>query len=92
MSREEKRSDSVIVAVGIFLMAAAIIAAVNFANSNSNTISMGQDIGGTILARYIGGGPTFYIAVDVNGKRVEVSVSEEEFEFYKVGDYFVIKK
>lgn len=89
MSREEKRSNGVTVIVGILLMAAAIA---TIANCSNSTVPMGQDIGGKVLARYVGGGPTFYIAIDVQGERVEVSVSEEEFEFYKVGDYFVTKK
>ena len=89
MSHEEKRSNSVIVIVGILLMATAIAAIADCSNS---TVPMGQDVDGKVLARYVGSGPTFYIAIDVQGERVEVSVSEEEFEFYRVGDYFVTKK
>lgn len=89
MSPEEKRSNIIVVIVGILLMAAAIVAIADCSNS---TVPMGQDIGGKVLARYIGNGPTFYIAIDVKGERVEVSVSEGEFEFYKVGDYFVTKE
>lgn len=89
-SPSERRSNAVVVAVGILFMAAAIGTLINCANPN--TTSIGKDVGGTVQAHYVGSGPTFYFAVDVNGERVQVSVSEEEFEFYKVGDYFVIKK
>lgn len=89
-SPSERRSNAVIVAVGVLFMGAAIGALINCANSS--TTSLGKDVGGTVQARYVGSGPTFYFAVNVDGERVQVSVSEEEFEFYRVGDYFVTKK